>query len=228
LSLARRLAVPALSTAVMLAVLVVLGSWQVRRLHWKQGLLAEIDAAEQAPAVPLPAAPLPFAKVSVSGHLRADLVAHYAAEVRDLPGGAMLGTQLLVPLERAGAPPVLVDLGWVPGQGWLPTLPAGEVSLAGFVRTPEHPAWFSARDDAVARQFYTLDPQAIGAALGLARVAPFTLVVLAPGTPGQYPDPARTLPRPPNNHLQYALTWYSLAAVLVVIFAIYVRKVPRA
>jgi surfeit locus 1 family protein len=39
-----------------------------------------------------------------------------------------------------------------------------------------------------------------------------------------HPDPAKRLPRPPNNHLQYAVTWYGLAVGLLVIFAAYVRK----
>jgi surfeit locus 1 family protein len=47
----------------------------------------------------------------------------------------------------------------------------------------------------------------------------------APGTPPATPDPARTLPRPPNNHLTYAITWYGLAIALLVVFALYARKV---
>jgi surfeit locus 1 family protein len=41
---------------------------------------------------------------------------------------------------------------------------------------------------------------------------------------GVYPEPAETLPRPPNNHLEYAITWFSLALALAVMFAIWVRK----
>ncbi len=69
-----------------------------------------------------------------------------------------------------------------------------------------------------ARQFYTLDPKAIGAALGVPDPAPFTLVALGPSTAETYPAPAQHLPRPPNNHLSYAITWYGLAVALVVIF----------
>ena len=61
----------------------------------------------------------------------------------------------------------------------------------------------------------------------LAPFAPFILVALGPAPPEGFPDPAKHLPRPPNNHLQYAITWYGLAAVLVVIFAIWSRKVLR-
>ncbi len=82
-----RLFVPALSTVVMLAILTGLGVWQLERLQWKEGLLAEIAHAEQSPAVPLPATPSPFAKVEVTGTLREDLSALYGAEVRDTRSG---------------------------------------------------------------------------------------------------------------------------------------------
>jgi len=224
----RRLLVPALSTLAMLAVLLGLGTWQVRRLAWKRGLLAQIDAAEQAPARPLTADPPPFAKVSASGHLRGDLAALYGADVRDERGGPVLGGQLIEPLERPGAEPVLVDLGWVPQDKWRGFVPSDPARIDGYARPADRPGWFSPADDVRQRLFYTLDPAGIGAALGLSKAAPFILVALGPPPPSGYPDPARHLPRPPNNHLQYALTWYGLAGVLLVVFASYVRKGVRA
>jgi surfeit locus 1 family protein len=223
---ARRLLVPAVSTVAMLLVLLGLGTWQVQRLAWKRGILSRIDAAEQLAPVPLGAAPPPFAKISVTGRLRTDLAARYGAQVMDTLAGAIPGAQLIVPLERPDGPPVLVDLGWVPEHGGAPKLPEGDaVTVAGFVRPPEHPGWFSATDDSAGRRFYTLDPASIGVALGLRAVAPFTVVALGPPPPDGAPIPAEHLPRPPNNHLQYAITWYGLAAALVVVFVIYARKV---
>ncbi|MBN8904164.1 MAG: SURF1 family protein, partial [Rhodospirillales bacterium] len=75
--------------------------------------------------------------------------------------------------------------------------------------------------------FYTLDPAAIGRALGLPTVAPYTIVALGDTPPQRWPDPAKHLPRPPNNHLSYAITWYGLAAALVVIFILWARKTVR-
>jgi surfeit locus 1 family protein len=215
---------PALITAGMFAILVALGTWQIERRAWKQAILAQIDAAEQAPAAPLVGEPPPFAKLTVSGRLRGDLVARYGVETREGPRGAALGAQLLVPLLPAHGPPILVDLGWVAADA-RPALPEGTVTLEGYVRPPARPGWFTPADEPAARQFYTLDPARIGTALGFAAMAPFTLVALGP--PG-VPDPARRLPRPPNEHLQYALTWYGLAAILVVIFAVYAARGSRA
>lgn len=210
----------------MLVVLIGLGNWQVRRLAWKTGLLAEIDRAEALPAIPLPPDPSPFAKVAVSGTLRGDLSVLYASEVHDTPTGPVMGAQLVTPLERPGADPILVDRGWIPGDSAasVPT-PSGPVTVTGFVHPAEQAGMLSAKDDVAGRHFYTLDPPVIGAALGLKQVAPFTLVVMGP--PGGVPEPAQHLPRPPNNHLSYAITWYGLAVTLLVIFSLYARKALR-
>ena len=214
----------------MLAVLVSLGVWQVHRLAWKSALLAEIDRAEASAAMPLPADPPPFAKVRVRGRFMTDARALYGATVRDTGQGPRMGADLLMPLQRAdGAQPVLVDRGWVPLPGEpAPPARSGEVALEGFVQPAQHPGLFSARDDVAARHFYTLDPAAIGAALGVPDLAPFTLIALGEhGPDGLYPDPARRLPRPDNNHLSYAITWFGLALALVVIFGVWARKALR-
>jgi surfeit locus 1 family protein len=215
----RRLLVPAVSTIVMLCLLLGLGVWQLQRRAWKGDLLARIDAAEQLPAVPMPSHPDPFAKVRLEGILRPDLSVLYGAEVRS----DTLGAHLVMPLEREGAATVLVDLGWVPSQrDYRQTLPVGAVE--GFIRPGEQAGRFSAKDDSAKRLFYTLDPVAIGAALGVADVAPFVLVAVGPSRPGVLPDPVQALPRPPDNHLQYALTWFGFAATLLIIFGLYARK----
>jgi surfeit locus 1 family protein len=222
----RQLLWPTVMTVVMLAVLLGLGTWQVQRLHWKRGLLAQIAHAEVAPAVPMPANPEPFTKVQATGRLRGDLSASYGAEVRDTPAGPQLGTRLIVPLELDDGDAVLVDRGWVPEQRPRAiALPSGDVTLEGYVRPGDTQGLFSAKDNPATRQFYTLDPAAIGAALHLPRVASFVLVAMGPAPPERYPDPARHLPQPPNNHLSYAITWYGLAVALVVIFVLWARKV---
>ncbi len=213
----------------MLAVLLALGFWQVRRLAWKEGILAEIAAAEAAPPVALPASPAPFEIVVATGRYL-PVVALYGAEVRDTPRGPMMGGQLLqvlVPetaLPKEG-PPILVDRGWVP-EGALAAFAeaAPKVRITGFVHPAERPGWFTPHDDPARVRFYTLDPARIGAALGLKTVAPFTLMAMGPPAPGGVPAPAEHLPRPPNNHLSYAATWFGLAVVLVVIYGIWLGR----
>ena len=218
---------PAASTLVMLAILCGLGLWQVQRLHWKTALLARIAAAEAAPGIPLPPRPAPFEKVRVSGRLRPGATARYGVDVRDTPQGRLLGSQVVRLLDRVGAPPIVVLLGWTPADVRVP-IPPGEQAIEGYVRLPAHPGLFSPADDPAGRTFYTLDPAVIGRDLGASEVAPFALVAMGNAPPGVYPAPTVAMPRPPNDHLQYALTWFGLAGVLLVIFAIHARKVLSA
>lgn len=219
----RRLLVPAISTVIMLVVLVGLGVWQLQRRAWKHDLLARIDAAEHLPAVPMPELPDSFAKVHLAGRLRTDLQARYGAELR----GDTLGAQLIVPLERDGAAPVLVDLGWLPNDR-ISHLAFPKDSVDGFIRPPEHAGTFSGTDDPGQHLFYTLDPAVIGASLGYSKVAPFTLVAMGAVPTGVYPVPATEMPRPVDNHLQYAFTWFGFALTLLVIFTLYARKLLRS
>ena len=213
-------------TVAMLAVLIGLGWWQMHRLAWKTALLASIDHAEQLPGVPLGPSPAAFTKVRVTGILRHD-VGRYGVEVRETSHGEVIGAQLVAVLDRDAGPPVLVLAGWVPTGDANYSLPTGRSVFDGYIRAPDHPGLFSARDDASARVFYTLDPASIAPALGAPNAAPFVLVVLGKAQPGVYPQPAEQLPRPPNDHLGYAITWFGLAATLAVVFTLYVRKALR-
>ena len=221
----RRFLVPALSALIMLVVLLGLGTWQVQRLYWKTAVLAEIATAEAEPAVPLTQNPAPYTKISVTGRLSFDRAAQFGAEVRDTSAGPTMGFYQIVPLDRDGPPTILVNRGWAPQKRKTPLDdPAGEVSVTGYVRPAESPSWFSAADNVAERLFYTLDPKAIAAAVGVTDPAPFILVALGPSRAEFFPAPAQHLPRPPNNHLSYVITWYGLAVALAIIFAIWTRK----
>jgi surfeit locus 1 family protein len=134
----------------------------------------------------------------------------------------------MVPFLRDSGPPILVDRGWVPldRPGEI-ARPEGEQRITGYVRFGEAAGRFAAQDDVAGRRFYHFDPVAIGSALGLPGMAPYALVLL--GQPGSLPEPAQSLPRPRNNHLGYAITWYGLALSLIGVFVAFAwREGKRA
>ena len=221
----RRLLVPLLVVLPALAILVALGTWQLERLAWKTALLERIAESEATPPAPLTSASEPYRRVVATGRFDHAREARLGIAVR----GNVLGANLVTPLLRAGAPPVLVDRGWIPldrAEGI--ARPEGEQRVVGYIRPGERAGLFSARDDTAGRRFYTSDPAAIGAAIGLPHPAPFVLVALAEGDGRALPQPARTLPRPNNPHLGYAITWYGLALSLIGVFAIWARRRIRA
>jgi surfeit locus 1 family protein len=224
--LLRHLLLPGICAAVAFLILISLGCWQIQRLHWKERILAQISTAEANSPVPLSGQPGPYEKVVATGRFRPDLAALYGASLGDTPQGQRLGADLIVPLERPGEPPVLVDRGWVPDPvpANLPW-PEGETRVDGYVQTPQRPGVFTPSPDVKNRRFYALDPAEISRTLSLGQVAPFVLVAMGPDKLGQYPVPAQYLPRPPNNHLQYALTWFALAGGLVFVFTNWARTI---
>ena len=216
----RRL-LPILAMLPALLALLGLGTWQVERLLWKTALLEQFSAAEAAPARPAGAAPAPYTKVMVTGRFDYAKEAMLEIELR----GTTLGGRLITPLLRADGPPVLVDRGWAPFERSGPVdHPEGEVTVTGWVRPGETAGWTSAADDVPGRRFYTFDPATIGAALGLPAVAPWGLVAMGPATADTLPQPSQTMPRPNNNHLGYAITWYGLAVALVGVFVVWIRR----
>jgi surfeit locus 1 family protein len=219
-------------TAAMLIVLLGLGTWQVKRLFWKEALLAQIDHAEAAAPIPLSETASPFTKVAVTGTLLPDETALYGAEVRSIASGPEMGARMIEPLRETNGVVILVDRGWVPLSRPGPIdQPEGTVTISGYVRFGDLAHWFSAADDPAARRFFTFDPKAIGDGVGQPKVRPFILVELATGpepAANHWPDPARHLPRPPNSHLSYAITWYGLAVALLAIFVVWAMRESRS
>ena len=210
----------------MLVALIALGVWQIHRWHYKDRIQREIHAAQLRPPVPLSAKPSPYEKVALTGTWVAGKAAFYGDQIRNSPTGPLRGGQLIVPFRRADGGVVLVDLGWVRGRApkTVP-LPAGPAVVSGYVQAPQKFAPFAPSPDLARLVFYKLDPRAIGAALGFADAAPFTLVMIGPKPVAGGPIPAPSLPTPPNNSEQYALTWFGLAFVVVLEYIFYIRKV---
>jgi surfeit locus 1 family protein len=205
-----------------------LGIWQINRLAWKEAILASIAQAERAPPVPLPAAPSPFEKVFVTGRPDPATVSLFGDDVRTTrTDNTVIGGELLVVLRRPGAEPILVDLGWMPYEDFGRVVLPPSLSVSGFAQAPERANYFTPKDDPADHQFYLLDPARIGPALGVPDLAPFVLGAIGEAPARGWPEPAARLPRPPNEHLQYALTWFGLAGVLLAQFLYWCFKVYR-
>lgn len=229
---------PAVMTVVGVAILIALGNWQMRRLAWKEGLIAAIAARTHASPVALAeveararaGGDVEYTRVKVRGRLLNDRELHlYAFDERYGPG-----YHVVTPLERADASVVLVNRGYVPqdlkdpGKRRAGEL-GGEVEIVGLVRGPERAGLFAPANDVAKNIWYWRDlPAMAAAALGPrhGRIAPVLVdAEAAPAPPGGWPKGGTTRVALPNRHLGYALTWYGLAAALIGVFAVY--AIPR-
>ena len=239
-SVLRQLLWPTLFTLISGAILVSLGVWQLHRLAWKEGLLAQIGARADAPPVAVPeraawsglkTLDYDYRHVMLSGHFAyADTVLVF---VPSGPKNVGPGYLLLTPLQLASGAYVIVNRGYVPtalakkmqyevdeAAG-----PSGaEVKVTGLMRPPQERNMFTPPDDPDKGQYFTRDPAVIAAHFHLSPVAPF--VVDADATPlsGGWPRGGMTERDLPNNHLNYALTWFGLAVGLLGVFVSFAAR----
>jgi surfeit locus 1 family protein len=229
----RRLLPLTLGALAGFAVLIGLGTWQVQRLHWKEGLIAERTAATSAPPVALPrsveaARPLEFHRVEVKGVFLHDReVPVHGIERRS--GGA--GYLILTPLRLADGAVVLVERGWVPTDKREAATraqdnPPGEVSVEGFLRLApaEKPGWFVPANDPSRREWFWIELPTLARAAGVPEALPFYVEAGSAPNPGGLPVGGQANTDLPNDHLQYAITWYALAAALAVIYLLLLRR----
>ena len=216
-----------------LAVLVTLGTWQVQRLAWKLELIERIEAGLAAEPLPLPASEaamraLDHRPVTVAGTLRYDLAFAKGSQQK----GGIPGARYIVPLERPGGAPVLLDLGWVPEPvahrlGADPSPFEGQLTATLYLDHPAQKPPFVPANEPDARRWFWFDTAALRQWTGLEDLAAVTLVRSPDGierTPPIADPPAMTLS---NDHLGYALTWYGLALGLFVIYLIMGLRSPE-
>jgi surfeit locus 1 family protein len=230
------LLVPAL---LAFAVLIALGTWQIQRKAWKEGLIAMLTQRLAAPPEALPAPPTwqsldragdEYRRVRFSAEFDHDKEALvYGAASAFRPDVSGPGYWVFAPARLAGGGVVIVNRGFVPegrqdpksrSGGAMP----GTIDIVGAMRWPDR-SWFTPNDEPAKNLWFARDPAAIAAAKGLGQgldpVAPFYVEQETPVPPGGLPQPGRLAVNLPDNHLQYAVTWYGLALVLAVAFIVW-------
>jgi surfeit locus 1 family protein len=208
--------------------------WQLQRLTWKEALLARIAKLETAAPMPVATAldgaaspaDLDMVRVRVDcpGLSRAAYVELFG--LKDGTAGRRLISACPVASIRYRT--LLVDRGFVaedisarPGAEG----PLGPVSVTGVLRAPDPPSIFTPKADPASRLWFNRDIPAMASTLGASRPAPVMLMAETASNPefsalSPAPIPAAIS----NRHLEYALTWFGLAAALLGVYGALLRK----
>jgi surfeit locus 1 family protein len=194
-------------------VLAGLGTWQLERLGWKEGLIAERAAGLRAAPARLPqtlSADLDFHRVRIGGHFLPGQLHLHALH----PDGKPDFHQIAAFASDDGRT-ILIDRGFAKDAN-----PAGEMEVSGLLRVP--PATkpsFVPLNRPDTNEWFFFDLAAMARAAGAGAALPLYL-----DTDPQAAEIALDLP---NNHLQYAITWYALAAGLVAVYILLIRRHRR-
>lgn len=248
-----RLLLIALVSSLLFAGFTALGVWQVKRRAWKHDLMARVSQRLRAPAAAIPE-PSEWQSIASADYT----YRHVKLEGQWLLGKTALtqatttlgqGFWVLTPLQRADGTIVLINRGFIPQsqrKQWLPgarpASPPGPVIVEGLLRATEPDGGFLRRNDPAAQRWYSRDVAAIAKSLQLSAVAPFFVDAGLPATTADinpesspvansdWPREGLTIVHFSDNHLVYAITWFGLAAMVLVgagFVARYERKIAR-
>lgn len=231
-----------LMVALAVALLVSLGQWQVRRLAWKQDLIAAVESRPKLPPISVASAEewrsidpeaQSYRRARLSGRFLDDhTVRVFTALSRPRGHFGGPGVWILTPLRLDDGSVVYVNRGFVPQvrAGERFDAPRALIALEGLIRPMEPGNSFTPEANAEAHIAYRRDPELFAVMTGLSGpIAPFFVDLPAEATPPSgLPQAGETRMRFPNSHLQYAVTWYGLAAALLAVYGLVLWKRPRA
>jgi surfeit locus 1 family protein len=214
---------------VVFALLMALGTWQLYRLQWKEGLLASIEAKRisapwsvgQAEAFLRSGGDIDYQPVAVTGRFD-HRQEHYFLATLDGQQGFFVYTPLVLADGRA----LFVNRGFVPDELKDPAKRSageisGDVKVTGLARAKllAKPSFLVPNNDISGNMYFWKDLDAMAKAGGLTpdKTVEFFLDAGPQPNPGGFPIGAVTQVDLPNNHFGYAVTWYGLALALVTI-----------
>jgi surfeit locus 1 family protein len=215
--------------AVMCAetILIGLGVWQMERLAWKTKLLASLDAVAQADPL---LAQQDFltaersGQLFLHGHVRGAFLNQDEFLIGPRTHDGAIGYHVYAPMRLQGGGTLLIDRGWIPldqaGAGASRSI-QGSATVTGLARHPDRPNSFTPANQPQAGEWYSVDFAALERTKNLPPLLPYVLYAQpSPAGRAGYPLPQAQDWRPPNNHLQYALTWFSMAVILLVVLTL--------
>lgn len=204
----RRYLFPAIFGILGTAILLWLGFWQLDRLAWKQGMLADIQRGINAPAEPLPAAVTPQMKykpVSVAGTTTGQEILILSGTKNT--GG---GYQVISGFDTTDGRRIMVDRGFIEEGMRKQPRPPVPLGIRGNIHFPEEINASTPAPNMAENIWFARDVPAMAAHLG---TEPVLVVAAAVNGDAQGVQPLPVgISGIPNNHLEYAFTWFMLAA----------------
>ncbi len=206
----RRILFPLIFGIAGLAILMSLGLWQVQRLSWKEAILAEIDARIGGTPVDLPAAidaqTHRYQPVTVSGSMLPREI-HVLVSVKQVGPGY----RIIAPFQ-AGDRTILIDRGFVRTTEKEAVRQVGEMDVTGNLHWPDEIDNYTPEPDIDGNIWFARDVPALANELN---TEPVLLIARSATDPSVTPLPVDSAGIP-NDHLQYAVTWFGLALVWAV------------
>jgi len=222
-----------------LVILIGLGVWQLDRKVWKENLITTLNTRlGRAPEDLPPRASWAQLREDKEEFRRVVFPAEFldGEEALVYTAGSPLrpdvkgpGYWVFAPARLAGGSIILVNRGFVPADRKDPGTrsegaPHGTVDIVGVLRWPETRNSFTPADDPKNNVWFLRDSNSIAKFKTWLTAAPFYIDQEGPVPPGALPKPGKLEVRLPDNHLQYAITWFGLALALASVFIVWLAR----
>ena len=224
-------------TLVVIGLLIGLGVWQLQRRVEKHALIAALtDRLGAAPAALPPSDQWQvltpehdeFRRVAITATFREAPAAKVYATGSALRSDVTTpGAFVFAPVTLADGTTLVVDRGFVPDGAKEAAPPREPATMTGYLRFPEKPGWITPVPDSGKRLWFARDHIGMARALSWGPVAPFYLDLESPAPPSGLPKPGPLDVHLKDDHLQYAITWFGLAAAVAVAFAVWLHGRKR-
>ncbi|WP_407150294.1 SURF1 family protein [Bradyrhizobium sp. ORS 86] len=233
-------------TLILIVVFVGLGIWQLQRRVEKHALIAQLDSRLAAAPEALPQPSLwptltsakdEFRRVTFTAtytKLPDAMVYSSGSAVRaDISGP---GTWAFLPAKLPSGETIVINAGFVQNtmqdrsfeDRVVGRLVTGQpVTLTGYIRFPERPGRLTPAAEVPKRLWFARDHRGMAQALGWGEVAPFYIDLEAPVPDSGTPKPGPLQVHLKDDHMQYAITWFSLAAAVIIAFGLWWRGQRR-
>jgi len=219
----RRYIFPLLLGVIGAAILCALGIWQLQRLEWKEGKIAEIEARLAADSVGMPEAPTyevdNYRGVEVGGELMGDELHVLTSTKQDGPG-----FRVIRKLDVLDGRMILADLGFVPEAQKNDPREAGAVFIRGNLIWPDETDSYTPDPNLERNIWFARDVDRMAEALGTMPI----MVSARSIVPEMDTTPMPVTVNIPNNHMEYVITWFSLMAVWIMMTVFWLWRIRRA
>ena len=203
--------------------LVSLGIWQVQRLAWKEGVLAQIDSRIAAAPVAIPTNPDPERDKYLPVEVRGDFLDRHLRVLVSRKGTGA-GYRIISTMET-GAGLIMVDRGYVRASVEGPVPAGASVEVTGNLHWPDEVDGYTPEPDLEAGIWFARDVARMAEHLG---TRPILVVAAETSETDPFASPLRLDSQGiPNDHLSYAITWFSLAAIWVIMTATFLWRQRR-
>ena len=195
-----------------------LGTWQLYRLQWKQDLISQIGEG-------LKSTPIKYSNNIKKNYQNVILTGNYNFKdqiyLYSLNDKGQPGFDVITPFETISKENVLINRGWIKKEfKYSSDINTMSNNISGMLRQVNRKNVFTPDNDLKENIWFSIDLEDVSKITGK-KFNKF--IVYLEDKNIEMPQPKKITVDVPNNHLKYAITWYSIS-ISILFYFLYFRK----